>query len=214
MIIAIDGPSGAGKGRLSQALCDKYGFTFLDSGLIFRATALKAHKQNIDLNDDLAIADIAISLTPEDFHPINELRSEENGQAASKIAVLKKTRASIVQYVKNFAEHNKNATPGAIIDGRDIGTAICPDAKLKLFITASQEERAKRRLKELQMRGITVIYNTVLQEMIKRDKRDSERKDSPLVAADDAIAIDTTDLNIADVVDIAVKAVNTALAQS
>ena len=209
--IAIDGPSGAGKGRLSQALCEKYDFAFLDTGLLFRATALKSTLSGVAVDDDKALANLAKSLVEEDFEPINELRSEINGQVASRIAVLPKVRASLVSYMKEFAQTHGNKGNGVLLDGRDIGTMICPDAELKFFITASPEERAKRRVNELQMRGIPVIFEEVLQEMILRDRRDRERKDSPLVAASDALVVDTSDMSIADVVDLAVKAVDKAL---
>ncbi len=212
IIVAIDGPSGAGKGRLAQALCDKYDLAFLDTGLLFRATALKATLKGVAVDDDKALADVAKSLCDEDFEPINELRSEINGQVASKIAVLPKVRAALVSYMKKFAKTNGNKGDGAILDGRDIGTIICPEADVKFFITATPEERAKRRVNELQNRGIPVIFEEVLQEMTRRDRRDRERKDSPLVAASDAIVVDTSKMSIADVVDKAVKAVDKALA--
>ena len=212
--LALDGPSGAGKGRLSQALCEKYDFAFLDTGLLFRATALKASLNGIAVDDDVALADIAKNLVADDFESINELRSEINGQVASKIAVLPKVRAALVAYMKEFAQTHGNKGSGAVLDGRDIGTIICPEPDLKFFITASPEERAKRRVNELQMRGIPVIFEEVLQEMILRDRRDRERQDSPLVAASDAIVVDTSDLSIADVVELAVKAVDKALARA
>jgi cytidylate kinase len=212
ILVAIDGPSGAGKGFLSQALCEKYGFAFLDTGLLFRATALKSTLESVAVDDEKGLIQIVKSLEPADFEAINELRSEINGQVASKIAVLPKMRAALVSYMRKFAEKHLKQGAGVVLDGRDIGTIVCPQADLKLFMTATPEERAKRRLKELQNRGIPVIFEEVLQEMVQRDRRDRERQDSPLVAAEDAIIIDTSDMSPADVVALASKAIDKALA--
>ncbi|HBN22744.1 MAG TPA: (d)CMP kinase [Holosporales bacterium] len=212
ILIAIDGPSGAGKGFLSQALCEKYSFAFLDTGLLFRATALKSTLKGVAVDDNKGLIEIVKNLEPSDFEPINELRSEINGQVASKIAVLPKVRAALVSYMRNFAEKRLKQGVGAVLDGRDIGTIVYPQADLKFFMTATPEERAKRRLKELQNRGIPVIFEEVLQEMIQRDRRDRERQDSPLMAAEDAIIIDTSDMSPADVVALASEAIDKALA--
>ncbi len=212
ILVAIDGPSGAGKGFLSQALCKKYGFAFLDTGLLFRATALKSTLKNVAVDDENGLIEVVKSLEPSDFEPVNELRSEINGQVASKIAVLPKVRAALVSYMREFAEKHLKQGVGAVLDGRDIGTIVYPQADLKFFMTATPEERANRRLKELQSRGIPVIFEEVLQEMIQRDRRDRERQDSPLVAAEDAVIIDTSDMSPADVVALAAKAIDKALA--
>lgn len=212
ILVAIDGPSGAGKGLLSQALCEKYGFAFLDTGLLFRATALKSTLQSVAVDDENGLVEMVKSLESSDFEPINELRSEINGQVASKIAVLPKVRAALVSYMREFAEKHLKQGGGALLDGRDIGTIVCPQANLKFFMTATPEERAKRRLKELQNRGIPVIFEEVLQEMTQRDRRDRERQDSPLVAAEDAIIVDTSGISPADVVALASKAIDKALA--
>lgn len=212
ILVAIDGPSGAGKGLLSQALCEKYGFAFLDTGLLFRATALKSTLQSVAVDDENGLVEMVKSLESSDFEPINELRSEINGQVASKIAVLPKVRAALVSYMREFAEKHLKQGVGALLDGRDIGTIVCPQANLKFFMTATPEERAKRRLKELQNRGIPVIFEEVLQEMTQRDRRDRERQDSPLVAAEDAIIVDTSGMSPADVVALASKAIDKALA--
>tara|TARA_R110002095_G_scaffold163475_1_gene141694 strand:+ start:1039 stop:1689 length:651 start_codon:yes stop_codon:yes gene_type:complete len=213
ILIAIDGPSGAGKGFLSRALCEKYNFAFLDTGLLFRATALKSTLQSVAVDDDKGLIAVVKSLEKSDLEAINELRSEINGQVASKIAVLPKVRAALVSYMREFVKQQIKQGGGAVLDGRDIGTIVCPQADVKFFITATPEERAQRRLKELQNRGIPVIFKEVLQEMVQRDRRDRERQDSPLVAAEDAIVIDTSDMSPADVVDLASKAVDKALAR-
>lgn len=212
ILIAIDGPSGAGKGFLSQALCEKYDFAFLDTGLLFRATALKSTLKSVAVDDDKGLIKVVKSLEVSDFESLNELRSEINGQVASKIAVLPKVRAALVSYMRDFAEKHLKQGVGAVLDGRDIGTIVYPQADLKFFMTATPEERAKRRLKQLQTRGIPVIFEEVLQEMVQRDRRDRERQDSPLVAAKDAIVIDTSDMSPADVVAFASKAIDKALA--
>lgn len=214
LLIAIDGPSGAGKGFLSQALCKAYGFAFLDTGLLFRATALKSTLKSIAVDDEKGLVAIIKSLDESDFQPLNELRSEINGQVASKIAVLPKVRGALMNYMRDFARRQLKQGVGAILDGRDIGTVICPNADLKFFITATPEERAQRRLKELQSRGIPVIFEEVLREMTLRDRRDRERKDAPLVAAEDALVIDTSDMSPATVVEHASKAVDKALARA
>jgi cytidylate kinase len=213
MIIAIDGPSGAGKGTLSQALCQKYNFAFLDTGLLFRATALKAQRQAISLDDVDAIVNVTAALRPEDFADINALRAEVTGQLASKIAVIPQVRSSLVSYARAFANSHNRPDAGVILDGRDIGTVVCPDASLKFFVTASPEVRAERRVKELQSRGIQVIYDEILQEMKERDLRDATRKDAPLKAAQDAIILDTSRLSSAQVVDEAVRHIDTTLAK-
>lgn len=214
IIVAIDGPSGAGKGILSQQLCEKYGFAFLDTGLLFRATALKASLKGIAVDEEAKLAQLAKTLEPQDFEDMKELRSEKTGQMASRIAVLPKLRAALISFMRDFAANEGTQGAGAVIDGRDIGTIVCPNADVKFFVTASAEIRATRRLNELQERGIPVIFEEVLQEMLLRDRRDRERKDAPLVAASDAVVIDTTDMSIADVVDLASRQIDAALARA
>ena len=169
--------------------------------------------KNVAVDDEKGLVKMVESLEKLDFDPINELRSEINGQVASKIAVLPKVRAALVSYMRDFAEKHLKQGDGALLDGRDIGTIVCPQADLKFFMTATPEERAKRRLKELQNRGIPVIFEEVLQEMSQRDRRDRERQDSPLVAAEDAIIMDTSGMSPADVVAFASKAIDKTLAR-
>lgn len=211
LVIAIDGPSGSGKGTLSKALVEKYGFSYLDTGLLFRAVAWKAHLHDIPLDDELALCDLIEKLSPTDMGDLKSLRSEENGGRASKIAVLPAIRKALTQMMRSFAEGEKKTGKGAILDGRDIGSVVCPHADLKFFITASPEARAERRFKELQTRGVPVIFEDVLRQMIQRDQRDQTRNDAPMVQASDAIYFDTSDLSSKDVVDQASKAVDKAL---
>lgn len=211
ILIAIDGPSGTGKGSLSQELVKRYGFSFLDTGLLFRAMAFKARAQDIDVENEGALVDLALSLKPIDFSNRDMLRGEEIGQDASKIAVLPRVREALTTYMRAFAREGK-AKNGVILDGRDIGTFVCPDADLKFFITASVQTRAERRFKELQSLGRDVIFETVLQQIKERDHRDQNRSIAPLKAADDAIHIDTSDLSRADVVDLVAHEINKTMA--
>lgn len=213
MIIAIDGPSGSGKGTLSRFLCTKYGFSFLETGLLFRATAAKARQQSISLKDEKTLSQIASTLTNNDFEDLQSLRTEQNGQDASKIAVLPLVRQALISYMQTFAEFHGVNGKGAILDGRDIGTVICPNADLKFFITARPEVRAERRVKELQSYGIQCIYEDILHEMLQRDQRDQNRPDAPLKAAKDCIVIDTSDLKTSQVFNLAVKYIDTHLSR-
>ena len=191
MIIAIDGPSAAGKGTLARRLAGALGFAHLDTGLIYRAVACKA--MAVDLADPAALVEIARRLGLEDL-ALDGLRTEAVGQAASRVAAVTEVRAALIDLQRDFATHPPGGEPGAVLDGRDIGTTVCPDAELKLFVTASPEARAARRHKELLARGVASIYARVLQEMRDRDARDSGRAAAPLRPANDAIVLDTTEM--------------------
>lgn len=191
MIIAIDGPSAAGKGTLARRLAGALGFAHLDTGLIYRAVACKA--MAADLADPAALVEIARRLGLEDL-ALDGLRTEAVGQAASRVAAVTEVRAALIDLQRDFATHPPGGEPGAVLDGRDIGTTVCPDAELKLFVTASPEARAARRHKELLARGVASIYARVLQEMRDRDARDSGRAAAPLRPANDAIVLDTTEM--------------------
>ena len=193
-IVAIDGPAAAGKGTISKAVAAHFGFAHLDTGLLYRAVGAKT----------LTGADpieAAKTLTPADMQ--GDLRTPEVAQAASKVAVIAEVRAALVDFQRNFATHDS----GAVLDGRDIGTVICPDADVKLFVTASAEVRAERRFLELSAKDHDVTREQVLADVIARDKRDSEREEAPLKPAEDAVIIDTSDLSIADAVAQAVSAI-------
>ncbi|MGM9401376.1 (d)CMP kinase [Aliiroseovarius sp. KMU-71] len=193
-IVAIDGPAAAGKGTISKAVAAHFGFAHLDTGLLYRAVGAKT----------LTGADpieAAKTLTPADMQ--GDLRTPEVAQAASKVAVIAEVRAALVDFQRNFAAHGS----GAVLDGRDIGTVICPDADVKLFVTASAEVRAERRFLELSAKDHDVTREQVLADVIARDKRDSEREEAPLKPAEDAVIIDTSDLSIADAVAQAVSAI-------
>jgi cytidylate kinase len=203
VIIAIDGPAAAGKGTLARSLAKHLSFAYLDSGSLYRAVALNLIISNLDPNNEAdlikASKDIALELLDD-----TRLRDEATGRLASQVAANKKVRENLLHFQQNFASNPPHGKIGAVIDGRDIGSVVCPTAQVKLFVTASAEERAKRRLLELEGRGLSAEYQTILNDIEARDKQDSERQVSPLVQADDAILLDTTNLN-------AEKVFNTAL---
>lgn len=191
--VAIDGPAAAGKGTISKAVAAKFGFAHLDTGLLYRAVGAKA----ADGIDPITAAE---TLNADDLSR-DDLRSLAAGQAASKVAVIPEVRAALVDFQRRFAAQDG----GAVLDGRDIGTVICPDAHVKLFVTASAEVRAHRRW--LEVGGDEA---QVLAEVRERDDRDMNRADAPLKPADDAILIDTSDLSIEDAIAAAVNAINAA----
>jgi cytidylate kinase len=191
LIIAIDGPSASGKGTLARRLAQRFGLAHLDTGKLYRATGLAVLEAGGDPTDPAAAEKAARSL---DFARLADPRllQEDVAQAASQAASIPAVRAALLEAQRRFAQHPPPPASGAVLDGRDIGTVVCPDANLKLFITASAESRAERRVKELRERGVPAIYETVLQDMKERDARDSERRVAPLSAAPDAVTLDTT----------------------
>lgn len=199
IVIAIDGPAAAGKGTLGARLAQRYGLAKLDTGLLYRATGFKVVSQGGDPEDPKVAEAAARALDPAELaNPA--LRGDDAAQAASKVSAIPGVRAALLDFQHKFAKNppvlaDGSAPQGAILDGRDIGTTVCPDADAKLFITASTEVRAERRFKELQERGHGAIYARVLEDMKERDARDSNRSASPLAAADDAYVLDTSALN-------------------
>ena len=195
--VAIDGPAAAGKGTVSKAVAAHFGFAHLDTGLLYRAVGSKV----------LAGADAvqaARELVPDDLES-PDLRTQAIAKAASNVAKIADVRAALVAFQQSFARRDG----GAVLDGRDIGTVICPDADVKLFVTASPQVRAERRFAELVGKGADVTPEGVLADVEARDKQDRERATAPLVAADDAIVIDTSDLSIDAAVAAAVKVIET-----
>ena len=186
--VAIDGPAAAGKGTISKAVAAHFGFAHLDTGLLYRAVGAKV------LNGADAIA-AAEGLLPEDLNADN-LRTPEVAQAASKVAVIAEVRSALVAFQQSFARRDG----GAVLDGRDIGTVICPDAEVKLFVTASAEVRAERRYLELSAKGHSDTREEVLADVKARDERDMNRAEAPLKPANDSVLIDTSDLSIEDAV--------------
>lgn len=191
MIIAIDGPAASGKGTLARRLAAHFGLPHLDTGLLYRATACALLDEGRPLDDVAAAVAAARGLALSDFDA-TRLRTREMGEAASLVAAMPEVRAALIDLQRGFASRPE----GAVLDGRDIGTIICPDAPVKIFVTASAETRAQRRALELASRGEKVDYPHVLADVKRRDERDSERSAAPLKAAPDAIILDTTDLDI------------------
>ena len=206
MIIAIDGPAAAGKGTLAKRLAAKLDFAHLDTGSIYRATAKKVLDEGGDPTDETVSADAARRLSAADL-AADGLRTEEVGQAASKVSAIPDVRAALLQFQRDFAAVPPGGKAGAVLDGRDVGTVVCPDADAKLFVTASVAVRAERRFKELQESGQDAIHARVLQEMQERDERDTNRAVAPLKPADDATVIDTSELDADQAFEMALAAV-------
>jgi cytidylate kinase len=184
LIIAVDGPSAAGKGTLAQRLAAHFGLRHLDTGMLYRAVGWLADRSG------RSPVEIAAGLRASDLDR-RELRTDEAGQAGSRVAAIPEVRANLLNFQRRFAYQ----PAGAVLDGRDIGTVICPDAPVKIFVTASLEARAERRFQELRGRGVDTIKPRVLAEMAERDRRDSERAAAPLKAAPDAYLLDTSDMD-------------------
>ncbi len=202
MLIAVDGPLASGKGTISRALAARFGLPHLDTGTLYRAVAVTlldagTPPENVDAAEAAARA-----LDPTAIDEAR-IRTAGAGVAASVVSAHPKVRAALLTLQRDFAHQ----PGGAVLDGRDIGTVIAPDADVKLFITASEEARAWRRLSELVNRGEEISYDQVLGQLRQRDARDSSRADSPLLKADDAVEIDTTELSIADAIKAAIAAV-------
>ena len=189
-VIAIDGPAASGKGTLARRLAEYYKLPHLDTGLLYRATACALIDEGLSLEDALAAEEAARGLSLNEFDP-ERLRSREIGEASSVVASIPAVRTALIEMQQNFAARPE----GAVLDGRDIGTVICPNARIKIFVTASPETRAQRRALELAGRGEPADYNLILEDVRKRDARDSARQTAPLKQAPDAILIDTTELD-------------------
>lgn len=206
-VVTIDGPSGSGKGTIATLLARELGWECLDSGALYRVSALAAMNQSVDFADTAALAAVATSLDVQ-FRPSEDglvillagvrvgdsLRTEEVGAMASRVAALPAVRAALLQRQRDFARH-----PGLVADGRDMGTVVFPDATVKVFLTASAEERAKRRFEQLHQKGIDASFGRLLADIQARDERDSQRAVAPLKPADDAIILDSTQMTIQDV---------------
>lgn len=193
-VIAIDGPAGAGKGTLGRRLARHFGFAFLETGLLYRATAFRMAREGADPTDHARAARAARAIEPADL-VAPDLRTEAVGNVASRISAYPEVRAALMDYQHNFAAHPPGGARGAILDGRDIGTRICPEADVKIFVTASLEVRALRRVRELRDRGEKAIHSRVLEDMRARDARDTTRALAPLEPAADAFVIDTDGLD-------------------
>lgn len=207
-VICIDGPSGSGKGTLARRVAEELGFYLLDSGALYRLTALAAVRRGVDLEDEAAVAEVAATMQPR-FEPTGDgwtrtwldgdnvtrdIRAEEVGMNASRVAALPAVRKALLALQRGFRQ-----PPGLVADGRDMGSVVFPEAPLKIFLTASAEERARRRHKQLKDKGIGANLPALLKDIEARDEQDAQRAVSPMVPADDAIVIDSTSLAIEEV---------------
>lgn len=213
-VITIDGPSGSGKGTISHLVASRLGWHLLDSGALYRVVGLAAWERGVPFDDGDALAGMIADLTiefrasdtgQEQIFLDNQevafsIRTEHCGNLASKVAVIPQVREALVA-----VQHNARKLPGLIADGRDMGTVIFPDAELKIFLTASAEERAKRRYKQLKDKGLDVSLSALLADIAERDNRDASRSVAPLEPAPDAVLLDTTSMGIEEVVETVLK---------
>ena len=194
MVIAIDGPAASGKGTLARRLAQHFGLAHLDTGLLYRATAARLLQDGGDPDSALAAGAAAESISLKDLDG-SDLRQEKVGSVASIIAAYDAVRSALLGFQRRFAESPPEGASGAVLDGRDVGTIILPDADIKIFVTASPEVRAERRYQELRARGVHSIKPLIRREMRDRDERDRHREVAPMVPAADALLLDTTDLD-------------------
>lgn len=195
MIVAIDGPAAAGKGTLARRLAEALDLAYLDTGSIYRAVAAKLLAAGADPTDEAAAAATAKTLAAEDLTR-SDLRAEGVGEAASQVSAIVPVRTALLEFQRAFAHDPPGGKSGAVLDGRDIATVVCPDACAKIFVTATPDVRARRRHEELLARGEASIYARVLRDMEARDARDAARQAAPLRPAEDAVVLDTSELDV------------------
>ena len=194
-VIALDGPAASGKGTLARRLAEAFDLAYLDTGSLYRAVGARLLAEGADPQDGEAAAGAAEALLPSDLQR-PDLRSQAVGAAASVVAAQPRVRQALLDFQRSFAAQPPDGRAGAVLDGRDIGTVVCPDAPVKIYVVASPEVRAERRHRELIARGESSIYPQVLAEIRERDARDSARSTAPLKPADDAVLLDTSELDI------------------
>jgi CMP/dCMP kinase len=207
-VIAVDGPAASGKGTIAARLGQTYGLPVLDSGLLYRAVGVRLLAEGGDPDDHAAAAAVAMTLDPAEIDD-PKVRSRQASEAASRVAVHHDVRVALREFQQSFAAQE----PGAVIDGRDIGTVICPTAPVKIYVTASPEIRAERRWKQLAAAGEAVTYDDILADIRTRDARDAGRADSPMRPADDAVLLDTSEMTIEAAFDAARRIVEAARAR-
>jgi cytidylate kinase len=194
IVVAVDGPAAAGKGTLARRLARTFDLAYLDTGGLYRAVAAKVLAAGGDVADVATAATAADNLTSTDLERL-DLRAEGVGEAASQVSAMEPVREALLQFQRDFAHNPPAGARGAVLDGRDIGTIVCPDACAKLFVTATLAERARRRHEELRGRGEASIHADVLRDMAARDARDAARDVAPLKPAPDAYQLDTSDMD-------------------
>jgi cytidylate kinase len=209
LVIAVDGPAASGKGTIAARLAADYGLPHLDTGLLYRAVGVGVLDAGGSLDDAAQAEAVARSLDAGDLSDVDRLTSGEAGEAASRIAGYPGVRAALLAFQKTFATQ----PGGAVLDGRDIGTVIAPEAQAKLFVTASPEVRARRRWKQLTARGTAIAFDDMLADIVRRDQRDAGRGAAPMVQAADAVLLDTTDMDIEAAFDAARRIVEAARAR-
>ncbi len=220
-VVTIDGPGGAGKGTISMGLAAHLGWHYLDSGALYRVLGLAAQRAGIDVTDEAGLGELArhlpvrfeavdggVKVILDDIDVTADIRTESAGNQASKVAAVPSVRAALLQRQRDFAQ-----SPGLVADGRDMGTTVFPDAPLKIFLTASADERAKRRHKQLKEKGIEANIAALSAEIAERDARDEQRASSPLVAAEDARLLDTSDMDISEVLETTIDWARSTFAQ-
>lgn len=209
LTIAVDGPAASGKGTIASRLAAHYGLPFLDTGLLYRAVGLGVLADGGDLADERAAERVSRGLAPGDLSSDPRLTTGEAGEAASRVAGFPGVRAALLDLQQAFA----NQPAGAVLDGRDIGTVIAPQALAKLFVTATPETRARRRWLQLQARGDDITFEAMLADILRRDERDAGRGSAPMRQAEDAVLLDTTDMDIETAFDAARRIVEAARAR-
>ncbi len=210
IVIAVDGPAASGKGTLARKIAERLGYAYLDTGALYRAVALAVLEMNGDpsrVGDVMLAVDVVKRNLTLELLASSLLRRPDVSEASSKVAALPEVRTELLEFQRSFAKNPPGEVGGAVLDGRDIGTVVCPDADIKFFVTAKPEERAQRRFNELQWHHPLLTLEKVLADLLQRDQRDKTREVSPAYPANDAYLLDTTKLSPDEVLDTAIYTV-------